>query len=71
MSPDLQKLLDALNGGSLDFPRFIEAVYRAGYTGPFTVHCLNGVAKQIDLGAPVRLSIVEGLDKPGRSRASS
>jgi hypothetical protein len=39
-----------------------DAIYRAGYTGPMTIHWKAGEPKQVDLGAPVRLSIAQALD---------
>lgn len=73
--PKIERLLQALGApGALDYPRFLAAIYETGYTGPYTVHCRNGVAKQVDIGAPIRLSIVEadpgGLDseKPPGAR---
>ncbi len=57
-----QKLLEALGPpGSFTYVRFLEAIYETAYTGPFTVHCLNGTPQQIDLGG--HLAIVEGLDR--------
>jgi hypothetical protein len=73
MSPSLRRLLDQLGpADQLDFPRFLAAIYRVSYTGSITLHCLNGIPQQIDLGSPIRLSIVDaapgGLDKAPNAR---
>lgn len=60
LTVDMQRILAFLNGGPLDYATFLEAIHRARYTGPYTVHCLNGTPQRIDLGAPIQLSIVEG-----------
>ena len=73
MTPELQRFLATLGeDGSLHFLRFVEAIYEARYTGSYTVHNFNGVPQQIDIGAPIRLSIIEGqregLDRPKPAR---
>ncbi len=66
----LQQLLASLPpDGPLDLFRFLEAVYATRFTGPYTVHNRNGVPHQIDLGAPVKLSIVQAERPPGRKQA--
>ena len=55
----------------LTFMALAEAIYSVRFTGATTIHWRNGVPKQIDLGAPVKLAIVEGLDTPPRSSAGS
>jgi hypothetical protein len=64
----VQDLLDRLpTTAELEWPSLQAAIYGARYTGPMTVHFLNGVPRQIDLGAPVRLSICHG-DGPADQR---
>ena len=68
LAPKLQQLLEALGPeAQVDFPRLLAALHTVRYSGQVTIHCFNGAPKQIDLGAPVRLSIMEGLDKQGSS----
>lgn len=63
MSPTLQRLLAQLGPGQqLEFRKLEEAIAAAKYTGITVHHWLNGRLRQIDLGAPIRLSIIEGLD---------
>lgn len=74
LSPQLQSLLAQLpNGDRVDFSALLTALYHVRHTGPITLHLFNGVPKQVDLGAPIRLSIVEGqrngLDTETRSKA--
>lgn len=61
-SPQLQKLLSLLEDPreGMNFMRLLEAIHAVRYTGPITLHCFNGTPQQVDLGAPIRLSIVEG-----------
>lgn len=67
MDPKLQKLLDALGPAEqLSFMRIAEALYQTKFTGSTEIHWFNGVPKQLNLGAPVKLAIVEGFDKPSR-----
>jgi hypothetical protein len=47
----------------LHYLAFSEAMYQARFTGPTTIHWKDGLPKQVDLGSPVRLSIVQPLDK--------
>jgi len=72
LSPALEKLLRELGPeGPRSLEHLQQALYNVRFTGPFTVHCVGGRPRQIDLGAPSRLSIMEGgLDstkptKPG------
>lgn len=66
--PKLQKLLASLPPPEqMSFLRLADALSQAKFTGSTTVHWLNGVPKQLDLGSPVRLSIVEGVDTSGGS----
>ena len=70
MSPTLQRLLQQLGPGErVDFSTLAEAIYDAKYTGITMIHWLNGRPRQVDLGAPVRLSIVESLDTPTKPGA--
>ena len=67
MSPALQKLLDQLPpDAALDFDSLLKAVYSVRFTGPLTIDFLNGAARQISLGQPVKLTICSarknGLD---------
>lgn len=65
MTPQLKALLDRLpDDQRVDFTRLADALKAVRYTGPTTIHWLNGEPQQIDLGPPVKLSIVAGLDKP-------
>ena len=65
LRPELQKILELLNpAGHVDMARFEAALLDVRYTGITVTHWLNGRAKQIDLGAPIRLSIVEGEQRP-------
>ena len=66
-APAVEKLLDALGPPeALDFPKLLIALHTARYTGSITLHCRNGRPQQLDLGAPIRLSICEALDTPPR-----
>ena len=68
LTPALQKLIDALPPPErLTYLSIADAIYQARYTGFTGIHWLNGVPRQIDLGAPVRLTIVEALDSGGRN----
>lgn len=68
LAPSLQRLLESLGPAEqLSFPKLLEAVYSIRYTGAVTLHLRNGEVKQVDMGAPVRLSIMEGLDNKGGS----
>lgn len=61
MSPALEKLLAALpEADQLNLFAFWDAIYQARYTGAVHVDVLGGVVKQIGLGNPIKLSIVEG-----------
>lgn len=53
------------------FLALTEAIYRAKYTGQIVVHFKNGEPRQVDLGAPVKLSICQPLDSREDSRAGS
>lgn len=65
VNPQVQRLIDAAGAGGIKSLRHLEyLIQKTGFTGPTTIHWLGGRAKQLDLGAPVRLSIVEG-DPPG------
>ena len=62
MSPAdiLQSLLTSLPPDRpFNLLTFLDAVYEARYTGACTLHIRNGVPHQLDLGQPIRLSIVE------------
>lgn len=70
MTPQLQALLDSLpDSDRVEWVNLVSAVYTARYTGISIIHWKNGVPKQIDLGQPIRLSIVSGLDTPHGSRS--
>jgi hypothetical protein len=74
VSPSLQKLIDALpEPERLTFFALAETIYRVRYTGYTGIQWLNGIPKQLDLGSPVKLSIVEGispaLDSGARNRS--
>lgn len=43
----------------MSFLALAEAIHRAGFTGPTTIHWKAGVPMQVDLGSPVKLSIVQ------------
>lgn len=61
LTPTLQKLLETLpQTDRLDFSALDQALEHLHYTGPIVVHYLNGRKRQVDLGPPVRLTIVEG-----------
>jgi hypothetical protein len=71
IAPALEKLLTQLPpADQLQFQSLLEAVFTTKYTGFIGLHCFNGIPKQVDLGSPIRLSIVEGLDKPPKVDAS-
>lgn len=63
-SDAIQRLMAHLaalpQGSPLDLETFTELIHVVRYTGPYTVHNRNGVPHQIDLGQPIRLSIVQG-----------
>jgi hypothetical protein len=60
ISPSLQKLLDQLPTGDLEFARLLEAVERSRFSGPLTIDFFNGRPRQINLGQPVKLTICTG-----------
>ena len=51
----------------LTFAALAEAIHSTRFTGATVIHWQNGRPRQIDLGSPVRLSIVEGLDSQTRN----
>ena len=62
----LQRLLTQLPAPDhgLEFPALLEALYSVRFTGPLTVDFLNGIPRQINLGQPIKLTIVQGgVDK--------
>lgn len=59
-NPALQRLLDSLPAGDLEFARLLEAVERSKFTGPLTIDFFNGRPRQINLGPPVKLTICTG-----------
>ena len=65
VSPELQKLLDRIQRGEMNFPGLMDALYASRFSGAITLHCLNGIPRQVDLGSPIRLSIVEGEKSKG------
>lgn len=59
----ITKLLEVLPpSGQLHYLAFSEAMYQSRFTGSTTIHWRNGLPRQVDLGSPVRLSIVQPLD---------
>lgn len=58
----VQRLLDRLPPPEegLEFQALLEALYSVRFTGPLTLDFLNGLPRQINLGQPVRLTIVQG-----------
>lgn len=63
MTPQLRALLDRLpDDQRINFDQLWAALKAVRYTGCTPVHWQNGVPKQIDLGPPVKLSIVAGVD---------
>ena len=60
----LQRLMQHLaalpQGEPLDLDVFVDLIRVVRYMGPYTVHNRNGVPHQIDLGQPVKLSVVQG-----------
>ena len=57
----LQALVDGLPAPDrLDFFALCESMYKIRFTGPTTIHWLNGLPRQIDLGQPVKLTICQG-----------
>lgn len=72
LSPALQRLISCLGAGrEITAGTFQEALTRSKYTGFIGLHCINGRVQQIDLGAPIRYTIVEALDKPANDRTGS
>lgn len=70
MSPSLSKLLQSLPSmDRVDFSALDAALETQRYTGPVVIHYLNGIKRQVDLGAPVRLTIIEGVDRPNSDRS--
>jgi hypothetical protein len=70
ITPGLQRLLDAAGPGGIKSLTHLERLIRkTGFTGPTTIHWLGGRPRQLDLGQPVRLTIVEGgLDTEAPTR---
>lgn len=66
MNDQLQKLLSSLPPEDRQgFFQLWEAIYQARITGPVTVHCFNGIPKQMSIGQPILLSIAEGQPSTG------
>jgi sugar phosphate isomerase/epimerase len=61
-SKQLDELLARLPEGDIDVQRFMQAIYDVRFTGSYTVECFNGKVRQINLGAPLRLTIAQGED---------
>lgn len=71
LAPHLEKLLAQLpDKDRLDFAQLIDALYAIRFTGITPIHWRNGVPQQIEIGAPIRLMIVSGLDKPNGNGGS-
>ena len=70
LAPTLQRLLEQLGPAEqMSFPKLLEAIHAVKFTGPITLHCFQGTPQQVDIGAPIRLSIVEGgLDRTNPPR---
>jgi hypothetical protein len=69
LSQTLQALLARLpQTEQLEVMSLFEAVYTVRFTGPITFDFLNGVPRQINLGAPIRLTICHA-DPPGAPQA--
>lgn len=60
LDPRIQRILDQLPEGPLEFQDLQQAIYNARYSGPLTFDFLNGLPKQINLGQPVKLVICQG-----------
>lgn len=61
IAPKLQALLDALpDDQRLEFNALLIALHKVQYTGPVTFDFFNGAPKQINLGAPIKLTICTG-----------
>ena len=62
LSPTLDTLLSKLGPiDQLNFFAFWEAIYQARFTGNISVDCLNGVPRQIGIGRPLMLTLVQPL----------
>lgn len=61
MNEALQKLLGKLDPGQeLEFASFLLAIYEVRFTGRYSVDCLNGIPRQINIGEPIKLTICAG-----------
>lgn len=55
----------------LDFFGLLETLEATRFTGPVTFDFLNGKPRQINLGAPVKLTICEGFPAGGSTGGGS
>ncbi len=63
LAPVIEQLLQQLPAPDrLQVDSLFAAIAKVKFTGAITLHCRNGIPMQVDLGAPIRLSIVEGVD---------
>lgn len=69
LDPHVLTLLDLLPQEGLDFGGLMEAIDRARYTGSVVIAFRNGRPQQINLGAPVKLAICQGVDTRRGSQA--
>lgn len=69
ISPTLQRLLTELGPeGAQSLDHLAQALYNVRFTGPVQIHFVGGRPKLLDIGAPMRVRILEGrLDKPESS----
>jgi len=65
MTQALQRLLQELGEGAQSLEHLQQALYNVRFTGPVTIHCVGGRPRQIDIGAPIRVRVVES-EPPGR-----
>jgi hypothetical protein len=61
ISPALRRLLEEAGpSGIRSLNHLADLIYRQRFSGPTTIHWYQGRPRQIDFGAPIRLSIMEG-----------
>jgi hypothetical protein len=62
LTPALEALVATLGPvDQLNFFTFWEGIYQARFTGNISVDCLNGVPRQIGIGRPLILTLVQPL----------
>lgn len=65
LAPQLQQLLAKLPAADrLEFESLARLMYSVRFTGMTTIHWRGGKPHQIDLGSPIRLTIVESIPAP-------